>query len=107
VDAEFLLNELNEMSQRVADPEHGLTHLQQQILMKYALLGGIDGEAVLMTAADMAKRMGVSPSNFSRERRKLVAGGWVSYRYPIGSMPMYGLTAKTLGAADNVVALRA
>jgi DNA-binding MarR family transcriptional regulator len=107
VDAAFLLNELNELSDRVANPEHNLTHLQQKILMKYALLSGVDDEAVRMTAVDIAKRMGIDPANFSRERRKLVTGGWLAYRYPIGSMPMYGLTAKALGAKDNVVTLRA
>ncbi|MFF0205981.1 helix-turn-helix domain-containing protein [Streptomyces sp. NPDC005017] len=71
--------------------------------MTYAILGGFD-HTVERTAAELAERIGVPRSHFSRARKELEEEGWLEYVYSEGQVPFFRLGEKATGR-DVVVQL--
>ncbi|MFF7953714.1 hypothetical protein [Streptomyces griseorubiginosus] len=81
-----------------------LPHLKQNILVTYAILGGLEN-SVERTAAELAERIGVPASHFSRARRELEADGWLEYTHKEGQVKFFRLGEKATGR-EVVVPLR-
>ncbi|MFJ3309458.1 hypothetical protein ACIPSA_41715 [Streptomyces sp. NPDC086549] len=81
-----------------------LPHLKQNVLMTYAILGGLE-HAVERTAAELAERIGVPAPHFSRARRELVEDRWLEHTHNEGQVKFFRLGEKTTGR-KAVVPLR-
>lgn len=92
--------ELDELQQRLAE----LSHLKQNIVTTYAVLGGLEG-SVERTAAELAKRVGVPAPHFSRARRELETDGWLEYTHKEGQVKFYRL-GETATGRSVVVPMR-
>lgn len=92
--------ELEALQSRISS----LTHLKQNVLMTYAILGGLE-RSVERTAAVLASLIGVPAPHFSRARRELEAEGWLEHTHSEGQVKFYRLGEKATGR-EVVVALR-
>ena len=81
-----------------------LPHLKQNILMTYAILGGLE-HAVERTAAELAERIGVPAPHFSRARGELTEDEWLEHTHSQGQVKFFRLGKKATGRAV-VVPLR-
>ncbi|MFD7749662.1 hypothetical protein ACFV2V_26815 [Streptomyces sp. NPDC059698] len=81
-----------------------LSHLKQNIVMTYAIHGGLE-HSVERTAAVLANLMGVPAPHFSRARRELESEGWLEHTHSEGQVKFYRLGEKATGR-EVVVALR-
>ncbi|WP_431983790.1 MarR family transcriptional regulator [Streptomyces qinglanensis] len=86
--------ELDALQERTSE----LSHLKQNLLMTYAILGGLE-YTVERTAAELAERIGVPRSHFSRARRELEAEGWLEHVSSEGQVPFFRLGEKATGRA--------
>lgn len=73
-----------------------LPHLKQNIVMTYAILGGLES-SVERTAVELADRMGVPAPHFSRARRELESEGWLEYTHKEGQVKFYRLGEAATG----------
>lgn len=85
--------------------EARLPHLQRNLMMLYAVKGGLDGDVREM-AIDLAARLGVSVPAFSRARTELEREGWLEMTARFGQVKHYRLGEKATGRRV-VVPLRA
>ncbi|MFE1776386.1 MarR family transcriptional regulator [Streptomyces sp. NPDC059008] len=92
--------ELDALQERMSE----LPHLKQNVVMTYAILGGLE-HSVEHTAAELARRIGVPAPHFSRARRELVADGWLEYTHHEGQVKFFRLGEKATGR-EVVVPLR-
>ncbi|RNG26566.1 hypothetical protein EEJ42_14590 [Streptomyces botrytidirepellens] len=92
--------ELAALQERISE----LPHLKQNIVMTYAILGGLE-HSVERTAADLAERMGVPAPHFSRARRELTDDGWLEYTHREGQVKFFRLGEAATGR-EVVVPLR-
>ncbi|MFF3624871.1 hypothetical protein [Streptomyces sp. NPDC002467] len=74
----------------------GLSHLKQNLLMTYAIFGGME-HSVEVTAAELAEIVGVPASHFSRSRRELELEGWMEFTHKQGQVKFFRLGAKATG----------
>ncbi|OXY96624.1 hypothetical protein [Streptomyces sp. 2R] len=81
-----------------------LSHLKQNAVMTYAILGGLE-RSVERTAAALAGLMGVPAPHFSRARRELEAEGWLEHTHSEGQVKFYRLGEMATGR-EVVVSLR-
>ncbi|MEU0770660.1 MarR family transcriptional regulator [Streptomyces albogriseolus] len=72
--------------------------------MAYAILGGLEN-SVERTAAELAERIGVPASHFSRARRELVADGWLEETHKEGQVRFFRLGERATGR-EVVVPMR-
>lgn len=84
--------ELDELQRRVSE----LSHLKQNIVMTYAIMGGLES-SVECTAAELADRIGVPAPHFSRTRRELETDGWLEYTHKEGQVKFYRLGERATG----------
>ncbi|MFD7065460.1 hypothetical protein [Streptomyces sp. NPDC059906] len=75
--------ELEALQARISD----LSHLKQNMLMTYAVLGGLDER----TAAELAELIGVPAPHFSRARRELEAAGYLECTHTMGQVKFFRL----------------
>lgn len=73
-----------------------LPHLKQNIVMLYAILGGLEN-SVERTAAELAERLGVPAPHFSRSRRELENEEWLEYTHKEGQIKFYRLGERATG----------
>jgi DNA-binding IclR family transcriptional regulator len=73
-----------------------LPHLKQNILMTYAILGGLESP-VERTAAELAQRIGVPAPHFSRARGELAEDGWLEHTHSEGQVKFFRLGKKATG----------
>ncbi|MFD3641777.1 MULTISPECIES: hypothetical protein [Streptomyces] len=92
--------ELEALQARISE----LSHLKQNVIMTYAILGGLE-RSVERTAATLASLMGVPAPHFSRARRELEADGWVEFTHAEGQVKFYRLGERATGR-EVVVQLR-
>ncbi|MFF9497182.1 hypothetical protein [Streptomyces flaveolus] len=78
--------ELEALQARISD----LSHLKQNVLMTYAILGGLDN-SVERTAAELAELIGVPAPHFSRARRELEAAGYLECTHTMGQVKFFRL----------------
>lgn len=95
--------ELERVMERMA--EERLHHLKRNLIMLYAVKGGLDGEVREM-AGDLAGQMGVSLPAFSRARSELERDGWLDLTQRYGQVKGYRLGEKATGSRV-VIPLRA
>jgi DNA-binding MarR family transcriptional regulator len=88
--------ELDALQTRIS----GLSHLKQNILMTYAILGGLEN-SVERTAAELAERIGVAAPHFSRARRELENSNWLEHTHNEGQVRFFRLGPAATG--HNVV----
>jgi DNA-binding IclR family transcriptional regulator len=84
--------ELDALQARIGE----LPHLKQNVLMTYAIMGGLD-QAVERTQAELAARIGIPRSHFTRARQQLEAEGWLEYTHREGQVKFYRLGEKATG----------
>ncbi|WP_331742168.1 hypothetical protein OG782_37250 (plasmid) [Streptomyces sp. NBC_00876] len=84
--------ELETLQGRISD----LSHLKQNMVMTYAILGGL-GHSVERTAADLAELMGVPAPHFSRARRELEVDGWLEHTHSEGQVKFFRAGPKATG----------
>lgn len=84
--------ELDALQERLRE----LPHLKQNVVMTYAILGGLES-SVERTAAELAERMGVPAPHFSRARRELETDGWLEYTHKEGQVKFYRLGEAATG----------
>ncbi|MFJ8871209.1 hypothetical protein ACIRD6_36330 [Streptomyces sp. NPDC102473] len=82
----------------------GLSHLKQNVIMTYAICGGLEG-SVERTAAALASLMGVPAPHLSRARRELEADGWLEHTHSQGQVKFFRL-GKVATGREVVVPLR-
>ncbi|OPG02875.1 hypothetical protein B1R27_30820 [Streptomyces sp. GKU 895] len=92
--------ELETLQQRISK----LPHLKQNVVMTYAILGGLE-HSVERTAADLAELIGVPAPHFSRARRELADAGWLEHTHSEGQVKFYRL-GDTATGRKIVVPLR-
>ncbi|MFD8686681.1 hypothetical protein [Streptomyces sp. NPDC059651] len=73
-----------------------LSHLKQNLVMTYAILGGLE-YGVERTAADLAELTGVPAPHFSRARKELATDGWLDYTHKEGQVKFYRLGGRATG----------
>ncbi|TQK79319.1 hypothetical protein FB563_8314 [Streptomyces puniciscabiei] len=79
----------------------GMSANQRLVVMLYALHPTDRSGAVLETAANLAKLVGMAPPVFSRTRKQVIEAGWLEETERIGHIKYYRLDPKRLG--ENVV----
>ncbi|CAL9639611.1 replication initiation protein, RepL2 [Streptomyces albogriseolus] len=79
----------------------GMTANQRLVVMLYALHPTDRSGAILETAANLAKLVGMAPPVFSRTRKQVIEAGWLEETEKIGHIKYYRLAPKHLG--ENVV----
>jgi hypothetical protein len=79
----------------------GMTANQRLVVMLYALHPTDRSGAVLETAANLAKLVGMAPPVFSRTRKQVIEAGWLEQTEKIGHIKYYRLDPKRMG--ENVV----
>ncbi|MGW1374473.1 replication initiation protein, RepL2 [Streptomyces sp. NPDC002446] len=79
----------------------GMTANQRLVVMLYALHPTDRSGAVLTTAAELAKLVGMAPTVFSRTRKQVIEAGWLEETEKIGHIKYYRLDPKRMG--ENVV----
>lgn len=84
--------ELAELQRRISE----LPHLKQNMLMTYAVHGGLD-HAVEKTAAELAELIGAPAPHFSRARRELAHDGWLEHTHSEGQVKFFRLGEKATG----------
>ncbi len=84
--------ELDALQERTRE----LSHLKQNVLMTYAILGGLK-TPVERTAAELAQRIGVPAPHFSRTRGELVEDGWLEHTHSEGQVKFFRLGEKATG----------
>ncbi|MEV7522716.1 hypothetical protein [Streptomyces sp. NPDC091371] len=89
---QILYPELAALSLRTS----GLSHLKQNVLMTYAIYGGM-AHSVEVTAAELAGIAGVPAPHFSRTRRDLVAEGWLEFTHKEGQIKFFRLGVRATG----------
>ncbi|MFE0645024.1 hypothetical protein ACFW2Y_25940 [Streptomyces sp. NPDC058877] len=92
--------ELAALQQRIS----GLPHLKQNVLMVYAIHGGLE-HPVEKTGAELAELTGCPAPHFSRARRELEKDGWLEYTHAEGQVKFFRLGEKATGQ-QIVVPLR-
>ncbi|MCX3061356.1 cyclic nucleotide-binding domain-containing protein [Streptomyces beihaiensis] len=98
----------NDDKRRLLDVLHrtaGMTANQRLIVMLYAMHPTDRAGAVIETATDLAKLVGMSPTVFSRTRRQVIEAGWLEETERLAHISYYRLSAKSTGE-DTVVPLR-
>ncbi|KPI01766.1 hypothetical protein [Streptomyces mirabilis] len=75
----------------------GMTANQRLVVMLYALHPTDRSGAVLETAANLAKLVGMAPPVFSRTRKQVIEVGWLEETEKIGHIRYYRLVPKRLG----------
>ncbi|MFI6652258.1 hypothetical protein ACIBI8_32205 [Streptomyces sp. NPDC050529] len=84
--------ELAALQERISE----LSHLKQNLVMTYAILGGLE-HGVERTAADLAELMGMPAPHFSRARRELETEGWLDYTRREGQVKFFRLGERATG----------
>ncbi|CAL9327137.1 hypothetical protein SUDANB180_07619 (plasmid) [Streptomyces sp. enrichment culture] len=79
----------------------GMTANQRLVVMLYALHPTDRSGAVLETAANLAKLVGMAAPVFSRTRKQVIEAGWLEETERIGHIRYYRLDPKRMG--ENVV----
>lgn len=79
----------------------GMTANQRLVVMLYALHPTDRSGAVLETAANLAKLVGMAPPVFSRTRKQVIEAGWLEETERIGHIKYYRVDPKRMG--ENVV----
>ncbi|MEU3796000.1 replication initiation protein, RepL2 [Streptomyces fructofermentans] len=79
----------------------GLTANQRLVVMLYACHPTDRSGAVLETALELAKLVGLSPTVFSRTRRQVIEAGWLEESERLAHIRYYRLSPKATG--ENVV----
>ncbi|MFF3920242.1 replication initiation protein, RepL2 [Streptomyces sp. NPDC001393] len=79
----------------------GMSANQRLVVMLYALHPTDRSGAVLETAANLAKLVGMAPPVFSRTRKQVIEAGWLEETERIGHIKYYRLDPKRMG--ENVV----
>lgn len=79
----------------------GMTANQRLVVMLYALHPTDRSGAILETAANLAKLVGMAPPVFSRTRKQVIEAGWLEETERIGHIKYYRLDPKRMG--QNVV----
>ncbi|MFJ2591253.1 hypothetical protein [Streptomyces sp. NPDC087538] len=92
--------ELVALQGRISD----LSHLKQNVVMTYAILGGLE-HSVEQTGANLASLVGVPAPHFSRARRELEADGWLEHTHSEGQVKFFRLGEMATGS-PVVVPLR-
>ncbi|MFD9575332.1 hypothetical protein ACFWBI_36620 [Streptomyces sp. NPDC059982] len=87
-----LYPELEALAQRIS----ALPHLKQNVLMRYAILGGLE-TSVEKTAAELAEMAGVPAPHFSKARRELEADGWLEFTHKEGQVKFFRLGERATG----------
>ncbi|MEU5116930.1 replication initiation protein, RepL2 [Streptomyces longwoodensis] len=85
----------------------GMTANQRLVVMLYALHPTDRSGAVLETAANLAKLVGMAPPVFSRTRKQVIEAGWLEESERIGHIRYYRLDPKRLGESVVVPLRRA
>lgn len=85
----------------------GMTANQRLVVMLYALHPTDRSGAVLETAANLAKLVGMAPPVFSRTRKQVIEAGWLEETERIGHIRYYRLDPKRLGESVVVPLRRA
>ncbi|WP_457437313.1 winged helix-turn-helix domain-containing protein [Streptomyces sp. MN6] len=88
--------ELAALKARISD----LSHLKQNVLVTYAILGGLE-HSVERTAAELAELIGVPAPHFSRARRELEDAGYLECTHKEGQVRFFRLGEEATGR--NVV----
>jgi precorrin-3B methylase len=81
----------------------GMTANQRLVVMLYALHPTDRSGAVLETAANLAKLVGMAPPVFSRTRKQVIEAGWLEETERIGHIKYYRLDPRRMG--ENVIVL--
>lgn len=79
----------------------GMTANQRLVVMLYALHPTDRSGAVLETAANLSKLVGMAPPVFSRTRKQVIEAGWLEETERIGHIKYYRLDPHRLD--ENVV----
>ncbi|MHC0433513.1 replication initiation protein, RepL2 [Streptomyces sp. O3] len=79
----------------------GMTANQRLVVMLYAVHPADRSGAVIETAAELAKLVGLSPTVFSRTRRQVIEAGWLEESERLAHIRYYRLSPKATG--ENVV----
>ncbi|MEV7856483.1 replication initiation protein, RepL2 [Streptomyces sp. NPDC087228] len=98
----------NDDKQKLLDVLHrtvGMTANQRLVVMLYALHPTDRAGAVIETGANLASRVGMSPTVFSRIRRQVVDAGWLEESSRLAHISYYRLSPRSTGE-DVVVPLR-
>ncbi|MFF5499830.1 replication initiation protein, RepL2 [Streptomyces aquilus] len=82
---------------RLLEATAGMTANQRLVVMLYALHPTDRSGAVLETAAQLAKLVGMAPPVFSRTRKQVIALGWLEETEKIGHIKYYRITPGRLG----------
>ncbi|MEU6479324.1 replication initiation protein, RepL2 [Streptomyces sp. NPDC047017] len=85
----------------------GMTANQRLVVMLYALHPTDRSGAVLETAAQLAKLVGMAPPVFSRTRKQVIGLGWLEETEKIGHIKYYRIVPGRLGARVVVPLRRA
>ncbi len=75
----------------------GMTANQRLVVMLYALHPTDRSGAVLETAANLAKLVGMAAPVFSRTRKQVIEAGWLEETERIGHIRYYRLDPKRMG----------
>ncbi|MER6539672.1 replication initiation protein, RepL2 [Streptomyces sp900105755] len=86
---------------RLLETTAGMSANQRLVVMLYALHPTDRSGAVLETAANLAKLVGMAAPVFSRTRKQVIEAGWLEETERIGHIKYYRLEPKRLG--QNVV----
>ncbi|MPY32943.1 replication initiation protein, RepL2 [Streptomyces adustus] len=86
---------------RLLEKTAGMSANQRLVVMLYALHPTDRSGAVLETAANLAKLVGMAAPVFSRTRKQVIEAGWLEETERIGHIKYYRLEPKRLG--QNVV----
>lgn len=85
----------------------GMSANQRLVVMLYALHPTDRSGAVLETAANLAKLVGMAAPVFSRTRKQVIEAGWLEETERIGHIKYYRLEPKHLGQSVVVPLRRA
>ncbi|MEU8936270.1 replication initiation protein, RepL2 [Streptomyces sp. NPDC048409] len=75
----------------------GMTANQRLVVMLYALHPTDRSGAVLETAANLAKLVGMAPPVFSRTRKQVIEAGWLEETERLGHIRYYRLDPRRMG----------
>ncbi|MGW3313878.1 replication initiation protein, RepL2 [Streptomyces sp. NPDC001073] len=85
----------------------GMTANQRLVVMLYALHPTDRSGAVLKTAAELAKLVGMSPTVFSRTRNQVIDAGWLEQTEKLAHIKYFRLDPKRMGQSVVVPLRRA
>ncbi|MER5601978.1 replication initiation protein, RepL2 [Streptomyces sp. NPDC002265] len=92
---------------RLLEKTAGMSANQRLVVMLYALHPTDRSGAVLETAANLAKLVGMAAPVFSRTRKQVIEAGWLEETERIGHIKYYRLEPKRLGQSVVVPLRRA